>query len=139
MRVVDSLRRSGVGITPDRPVREAAAVMDRAGIGALAVVEWDRLVGIVTDRDLACRVLAPGLPDTTPVGRVMTSAVVSVDAAADVGEALAAVRTFGVRRLPVVSDGRFVGMITTDDLLVELVGSLADLVGPSTAATAGTS
>ena len=51
MRTIDSIRRSGVGVTPDATVRVAAMLMEQTGVGSLAVVEDDRLLGIVTDRD----------------------------------------------------------------------------------------
>ena len=51
MRAIEAVRRSAVGIEPGRTIREAARIMDQAGVGALAVIDGDELVGIVTDRD----------------------------------------------------------------------------------------
>jgi CBS domain-containing protein len=73
MRTIDRLRRSGVGIGPERTVREAAGVMDQVGVGALAIIDGTRLVGIVTDRDLVRRGLARGLPADARVGAVIQS------------------------------------------------------------------
>lgn len=133
MRTMDAVRRSGVGIGPERTVREAAAVMERAGVGALAVIDGERLVGLVTDRDLVRRVLARGLAPDARVDGVMSSPVVTIDAGADLHEAFALFRNHGVRRLAVTDGERFRGMITVDDLLVELAGDLADLARPVTA------
>lgn len=133
MRTMDVIRRSGVGIGPERTVREAAAVMEQAGVGALAVIDGERLVGVVTDRDLVRRALARGLAPDARVDGVMSSPVVTIDAAADLHEAFALFRTHGVRRLAVTDGERFVGMITVDDLLVNLAGDLADLARPVTA------
>jgi CBS domain-containing protein len=133
MRTIDAVRRSGVGIGPERTVRDAAAIMEQAGVGSLAVIDGTRLVGIVTDRDLVRRALAPGLAPDVRVDTAMTSPVVTIDADADLHDAFAVFRTHGIRRLAVLRDGQFVGMITIDDLLVDLAADLADLARPVTA------
>lgn len=130
MRTMDAVRRSGVGIEPDRTVRDAAAVMEQSGVGALAVIDGDRLVGVVTDRDLVRRALARGLAPDARVDGVMSAPVVTIDADADLHDAFALFRTHAVRRLAVVRGQQFVGMITVDDLLVDLAGDLADLARP---------
>ena len=71
MRTMDAVRRSGVGIGPERSVRDAAAIMEQAGVGSLAVIDGAHLVGIVTDRDLVRRALAPGLAPDVRVDAVM--------------------------------------------------------------------
>lgn len=130
MRTIDGVRRSGVGIEPDRTVHEAAAIMEQSGVGALAVIDGERLVGVVTDRDLVRRAMARGLTPDARVDGVMTTPVVTIDADADLHAAFALFRSHAVRRLPVVRDDRFVGMITVDDLLVDLAADLSDLARP---------
>lgn len=132
MRVIEGVRRSGYGLAPDGTVRQAASIMERAGVGALAVVEGDRLVGIVTDRDLACKVIATGAPLDSRVDGVMSAPVVTIEADADLHDAFALFRTHGVRRLAVVRGESFVGMVTVDDLLIDLAGDLSDLSRPVT-------
>jgi CBS domain-containing protein len=132
MRTIDAVRRSGVGIGPERTVRDAAAIMEQAGVGSLAVIDGTRLVGIVTDRDLVRRALAPGLASDVRVDTVMTSPVVTIDADADLHDAFAIFRTHGIRRLAVQRDDQFVGMMTIDDLLVDVAADLADLARPVT-------
>jgi len=133
MRTIDGVRRSGVGVEPDRTVHEAAAIMEQSGVGALAVIDGERLVGVVTDRDLVRRALARGLAPDARVDAVMTMPVVTIDADADLHDAFALFRSHAVRRLAVVRDDRFVGMITVDDLLVDLAADLSDLARPVTA------
>lgn len=133
MRTMDGVRRSGVGIGPDRTVQDAAEIMEQAGVGALAVVDGDHLVGIVTDRDLVRRALARGLALQARVDGVMSAPVVTIDAGGDLHDAFALFRTHAVRRLAVVRGERFVGMVTVDDLLIDLAGDLADLARPVTA------
>jgi CBS domain-containing protein len=133
MRAIDAVRRSGVGIRPDQTIHKAAVLMEQAGVGALAVLDGDDLVGIVTDRDLVRRGLARGLASDARVKDVMTSPVVTISTDADMHEAFALFRTHAVRRLAVVRQGKFVGTITVDDLLVDLAADLADLVRPVSA------
>lgn len=133
MRTIAAIHRSGIGIGPDRTIREAAAIMASAGVGALAVIEHDRLVGIVTDRDLVRRGLARGIQPDARVDAMMSSPVVTIDADADLHDAFGLFRTHAVRRLAVVRGAHFVGMLTIDDLLVYLAGDLADLARPITA------
>lgn len=133
MRTMDAVRRSGIGIEPQQTVREAAAIMEETGVGALAVIDDQRLVGIVTDRDLVRRAMARGLAPDARVDGVMSAPVITIDAEADLHDAFALFRSNALRRLAVVRDGKFVGMITVDDLLVDLAADLADLARPVTA------
>lgn len=123
-RVVERLRRSAVSLAADATVGEVARTMEASGVGAVVIVEDGRPVGIVTDRDLVRRVLAPGLPFDARADGVMTSPVVTIDADRDVRDAHEAIRQASVRRLVVVDDGVLVGMLTLDDLLVELTAEL---------------
>lgn len=135
MRAIEAIRRSGVAIGPDKTMREAAEVMESSGVGALAVVEGDHLVGIVTDRDLVRRGLARRLDPTARVDSLMSSPVVTIESDADLRTAYAVFRVNAVRRLAVTERGRFVGMLSIDDMLINLSADLADLVRPVTAET----
>jgi len=133
MRTIDAIRRSGIGIEVDATLRAAADVMDRAGVGSLAVLDQGHVVGLVTDRDIVRRGVARGLPLDARVDAVMSSPAVTVDADADVRDAFAVFRTHAIRRLVVTRDGALVGLLTVDDLLVGLAGDLADLTRPVSA------
>ena len=130
MRTIEGMRRSGLSIEPERTIHDAAAVMEQTGVGALAVIDGDRLVGIVTDRDLVRRGLAQGLPTDARVDGIMSTPVVTIDADADLHGAFALFRTHAIRRLAVVRGGQFVGVITIDDLLVDVAADLVDLSRP---------
>ena len=133
MRTIDAVRRSGVGIGPERTVREASRIMEQSGVGALAVIDGAQLVGIVTDRDLVRRGIARDLPADARVDAVMSAPVVTVDADADLHDAFALFRVNAVRRLALVRAGQFVGMISIDDLLMDLAADFSDLARPVTA------
>lgn len=133
MRTIDAVRRSGVAVEPAQTVQDAAALMEAAGVGSLAVIDGSELVGIVTDRDLVRRALAQGMALDARVDATMSTPVLTIDAEDDLHSAYAAFRSNAVRRLAVVRDGQFVGMITIDDLLIDLAADLADLARPITA------
>lgn len=133
MRTIEATVRSGVGISPERPISDAAALMEQAGVGSLAIIEDGILIGIVTDRDLVRRGLARRMLPDVRVDALMSAPVVTIDAGADIRDAFKLFRTNAVRRLAVVRDGSFVGMITIDDMLVQLASDLADLSRPVTA------
>jgi signal-transduction protein with cAMP-binding, CBS, and nucleotidyltransferase domain len=132
VKVSQAIRRSGVGIEAHRTVGEAAGIMDQAGVGALAVVDGHQVIGMITDRDLVRRAMAKGLPLDTVVESVMSRPVVAIDAEADLHEAFAMFRANAIRRLAVVARDRFVGVITIDDLLLDLAQDLVDLARPVT-------
>lgn len=132
MKVFEGIRRSGVGIETDRTIGDAAKVMEQAGVGALAVIDKGRLVGLVTDRDLVRRGLAQDLESDARIDGVMTSPVVTIEAEADLHDAFSIFRTHAIRRLAVVRDDHFVGMISVDDLLINLAADLGDLSRPVT-------
>lgn len=133
MKTIDRLRRSGIAITPDRTIRDAAVLMEQSGIGCLAVLDAGELVGVVTDRDLVRRGLARGVPGDARVDSVMSSPVVTISADADVHDAFRLFRQHAVRRLVVTRADQFVGVVSLDDFLVELASDLSDLARPVTA------
>ena len=108
-----------VTVPPGMPLADAAGLMDRAGVGALLVVDGDRLLGIVTDRDITLRAVARRVPCDGRVDAVMTTGVATLPTTAGRDEVVAAFREHAVRRLPLLDGGRLVGLVTLDDLLAE--------------------
>lgn len=99
-------------------VRDVARLMTELNIGATAVVDSGKLVGIFSERDIMSRVVAAGLnPDETPVVKVMTKDIVVGDPAEDIEDALRKMHAVGCRHLPIVDKGNLVGMISLRDLL----------------------
>jgi CBS domain-containing protein len=105
-------------IDADKPVSYAAKMMRDEDVGLAPVVEGDRLVGTLTDRDIAIRVVAESRdPESTKVKDVASKDVVTVDPEQDLDEALRLMAEHQVRRLPVVEeDGRVVGVVAQADV-----------------------
>ena len=109
--------RSLCGVSGGFTVASACHLMRDRGIGALAVVEGRRLVGIVTERDVAVRVIAGHRdPHLTLVREVMTRDPRTIAAEASLVEAHALMRAGGFRHLPVMRGGEVVGMISLRDI-----------------------
>src|SRR6185312_11136781 len=105
-------------VEPDAPVVEAAKLMQQEDVGIAPVVEGGRLVGTITDRDIAVRVVAEGKdPRSTKVRDVASQELVTVDPQQDLDEALRLMAKHQVRRLPVVEeDGELVGIVAQADV-----------------------
>ena len=103
--------------SPDQSIRDAAKMMAELDAGVLPVGENDKLVGMITDRDIAVRAVAAGKPPTTPVREVMSSEVkycFEDDDLDDVAENMADIK---VRRLPVLNrEKRLVGIVSLGDI-----------------------
>jgi CBS domain-containing protein len=118
MLVRHAMAASPVTATPDQSASDAAGLMAAHDIGALPIVEGDRLVGVVTDRDLVLRVLASRKdPRSVRLRDIATSReVATVTPDTQLGDARAMMGELRVRRLPVVKDGRLVGMLSLGDV-----------------------
>ncbi|MDQ3122839.1 MAG: CBS domain-containing protein [Actinomycetota bacterium] len=115
--VRDAMTASPTAIAGDRTVVEAARTMTTENVGSLPVVEEQKLVGMVTDRDLVVNVLAKDLdPHKVPVADVATHDPVSVSPDESLDTALQRMADEQVRRLPVVEDGRLVGILAQADV-----------------------
>jgi len=102
----------------DQTVREASRYMTERRVGAVAVLEGSRLVGILSERDVMGRVVARGLdPDQTRVADVMTRDLVVGEMADSHDDGLRKMKQAGCRHLPIVDGDRLVGMVSQRDLL----------------------
>ena len=105
-------------ISNDKSVRETAEIMAEKKVGALPVVDGERLVGLFSERDVITRVIAKGLdPATTRLSDVMTTKLIVASEEEDIETCLSKMQQAHCRHLPVVSGERLVGFISLRDLL----------------------
>jgi CBS domain-containing protein len=117
----DLMTKNPCSIDADKSVAYAAKMMRDEDVGLAPIVEDDKLIGTLTDRDIAIRVVAEGKdPDQTTVREVASTNVVTIDPQQDLDEALRLMAKHQVRRLPVVEeDGRLVGVVAQADVARE--------------------
>lgn len=105
-------------VGPNDSVLEAAHRMAQRRIGALCVVDGEKLVGVITERDVVNRVVSAGrAPDTTKVSEVMTSDVMSCGLKANTEDCAAVMSCQRIRHLPVVEEDKLVGIVSSGDLM----------------------
>jgi CBS domain-containing protein len=116
-------------ISKDATVMDGLALMAEKRIGALLVMEGEKLIGIFTERDLARRVSLIGkLPEKTHIGEVMTRELITIDADQSVNECMSLMTEKRIRHLPVMDDGQLVGLISIGDIVKDVVEELEHLV-----------
>ncbi|TME64107.1 MAG: CBS domain-containing protein [Chloroflexi bacterium] len=114
MKVRELMTTEPITVEPDTTLGEVATLMKQEDCGSIPVVEAGRLVGIVTDRDIVIRGVAGGTdPKTQRVSTIMSADPVTIGADDDVTEAEKVMADRQIRRLPVIEDGRLVGIIVT--------------------------
>lgn len=128
----DMIGREPITAPPTITIREAAEIMTNERVSALMITDDDLLTGIVTDRDLRSRVVLHGVPNTASIEEVMTREPVTVSPETKAFELLIAMTSKNVHHLPVVRDGRAMGMVSAGDMMrletanpVFIVGDIA--------------
>jgi signal-transduction protein with cAMP-binding, CBS, and nucleotidyltransferase domain len=140
MTILECCRAEVISAPPEAKVSEIATLMAESNVGSVVITTDDCPVGIVTDRDLVCRVMAIGKdPKKTQVSEVMSTDPVVVLDETGLYEALQIISREGVRRLPIIDcDGLLIGIITLDDI-IRLLGQemqcMGEVIRESTPAT----
>jgi CBS domain-containing protein len=127
MKVSEVMTRDVTTVTPDQTAREAASFMLSEDAGSMPVSDGDRLIGMITDRDIAVRGVAKGYGPETPVSELMTSDIICAREDDDVEEVAAKMSSAQVRRMPVVDrDDRLCGIVSLGDHARESDGESAE-------------
>ena len=117
-KVRDVMTAEPIVLQQDQTIADAAQAMRDTAVGAVLVVDGERLCGLITDRDIVVRAVAESALPDSPVGPLVSPDLIAVgadDAAADAARVMPA---HAVRRLPVMDDGRIVGIVSLGDLAV---------------------
>jgi CBS domain-containing protein len=130
MKIREMMTKETRTVSPATPVIEAAGLMRIHDIGVVPVVEGERIVGMLTDRDIVLQVVADGDdPRTTKVSEVMSTGSISVFEDQNVEEAVELMQKYQVRRLPVLDRGsKVVGIISLGDIAVDVHAGLSGKV-----------
>ncbi len=116
-KVKENMSTGVVSASPQTSIREAAQLMKKKHVSSLLIKDGNKLVGIITDRDLRTRVLAEGLSDQEKVEQVMTRSPMCVDVSSRLHDAQLKMMSEGVHHLPVMQDDDPVGIITPSDIM----------------------
>jgi CBS domain-containing protein len=117
-KVRDVMTAEPIVLQQDQSIADAAQAMRDNAVGAVLVVDGDKLCGLVTDRDLVVRAVAESAPSDSPVGRVVSPDLIAVGADDEADDAARVMQEHAVRRLPVMDDGRIVGIVSIGDLAI---------------------
>jgi CBS domain-containing protein len=127
MKVSEVMTREVQTIRPDQTAQEAASFMLNADAGSIPVTDGDRLIGMITDRDIAVRGVAKGNGPDTPVRDLMSNDVVCAHEDDNVDDIASRMSEAQVRRLPVIDrDERLCGIVSLGDLSRETDGGSAN-------------
>ncbi|MEM2911932.1 MAG: CBS domain-containing protein [Candidatus Bathyarchaeia archaeon] len=133
--VRDVMSKSVRVVRPDSSVKEVVATMNKFDIGSIVVVQGERPVGIITERDILRRIVEPCLaPETLTARQVMTSPVITINENASIDEAARLMAKKGVKKLLVTrNNDQLVGILTFTDIVTkvpDMLGILEELVRP---------
>jgi CBS domain-containing protein len=116
-------------VSPDESVFQAISLMADRGIGALAVIADEMLVGIISERDYARKVVLQGKSSRdTRVRSIMTSPVITVSPEYTVDDCMRIVTSERIRHLPVVQDGRVIGVVSIGDLVRKVISTQRETI-----------
>ncbi len=133
--VRDVMTKNVKVVRPDSSVKEVVAAMNKFDIGSVVVVQSQRPVGVITEKDILKRVVEPGLtPETLTAKQVMSSPVITIDENASINEAAKLMAKKGVKRLLVMrNNDELAGIITFSDIVAkvpDMLSLLEELVRP---------
>ena len=115
-------------VRPDSSVKEVVATMNKFNIGSIVIVQGDRPVGIITERDILRRIVEPCLaPETLTARQVMTSPLLTINETASIDEAARLMARRKVKKLPVMNKQKLVGIVTLSDIVTKVPTMLSIL------------
>jgi len=118
IKVGDAMTFNPVTVPPTATLKECAQIMEKNHVGSLLIKESDKLIGIATEQDMVRSGLGKlNNPEKAQIKEIMKLNIHSVSPEEDIADALQAMNDFNIRHLPVMHNGKFVGLITSKDIL----------------------
>ena len=118
--VGDVMAKAIISVTTETTVFQVAKMMEQGGIGAVIVKKDDHLVGIITDRDYATKIVSHNLSSDTPVEEIMSSPLITINFDESISAAAQRMTSKKIRKLGVTDNGKVIGLITSTDLVTQL-------------------
>jgi CBS domain-containing protein len=118
--VKDIMSKALISVNTETTVFQIAKMMEQSGIGAVLVKNNDHLTGIITDRDFATKIASNNLSFDTPVEKVMSSPLITINYNESISAAAERMTNKKIRKLAVTNNGNVVGLITSTDLVNQL-------------------
>ncbi|HHT88519.1 MAG TPA: CBS domain-containing protein [Clostridiales bacterium] len=119
MKIRDIMTKDIATLRSDDSIEKAARLMKQYDVGSIPVCTGDKIIGIITDRDIAVRSVAPGQVDNQRVGDVMSTDLVIGNPDMDVQDAASIMSDRQIRRLPIVENNSLVGIVSLGDISLE--------------------
>ncbi len=118
--VKDIMTKALISVNTKTTVFQVAKMMEQCGIGAVFVKKDDNLVGIITDRDYATKIVSHNLPSDTSVEKIMSSPLITINFDESISAAAQRMTSKKIRKLGVTDNGKIIGLITSTDLVTQL-------------------
>ena len=118
--VKDIMTKALISVNTETTVFQVAKMMEQGGIGAVLVKKDDHLVGIITDRDYATKIVSNNLPSDTSVEKIMSSPLITINFDESISAAAQRMTSKKIRKLGVTDNGKIIGLITSTDLVTQL-------------------
>ena len=118
--VKDVMTKAIISVTNETSIFQVAKMMEQGGIGAVLVKKNGHLSGIITDRDYATKIVAHNLSSDTPVEKIMSSPLITINFDESISDAAERMTSKKIRKLAVTDNGIIIGLITSTDLVTQL-------------------
>ena len=118
--VGDIMTKALISVNTKTTVFQVAKMMEQGGIGAVIVKKDNHLVGIITDRDYATKIVSHNISSDTPVEKIMSSPLITINFDESISAAAQRMTSKKIRKLGVTDNGKIIGLITSTDLVTQL-------------------
>ncbi|MDH3824465.1 MAG: CBS domain-containing protein [Nitrosopumilus sp.] len=113
---------SVLSVNSSVPAYEAAKLMENSKAGAVVVLENQVPVGLVTNRDLTIKIIAHSYPSDTPIRRIMSTPLISINPETEINDAAELMASKQIRKLPIISDDKVIGIVIASDVSLDTSG-----------------